>query len=152
MSIIAMSNKFNILKTGSNLWKLAHMHGFTLVERRWGMKNGDETFVLMFGIDGSLSDKMRGCADEARPVSTAIDIKFKVENEEDIDGLSNDKIFDAIADVVEKEDVNVVAGKHMLWRRNSKPLFCIVAAFIDFMLLIIGAPSFIGWICDKLGI
>ena len=28
----------------------------------------------------------------------------------------------------------------------------IVAAFIDFMLLVIGAPSFIGWICDKLGL
>lgn len=28
----------------------------------------------------------------------------------------------------------------------------LVAAFIDFMLLVIGAPSVIGWICDKLGI
>ena len=41
--------------------------------------------------------------------------EFKAE--EGID-LSNDKIFDAIADVVEKEDVNVVAGKHMLWRKG----------------------------------
>ena len=26
----------------------------------------------------------------------------------------------------------------------------LVAAFIDFILLVIGAPSIIGWICDKL--
>ena len=28
----------------------------------------------------------------------------------------------------------------------------IVVSFIDFVLLVIGAPSLIGWICDKLGL
>ena len=28
----------------------------------------------------------------------------------------------------------------------------LVAVFIDFMLLVIGAPSLIEWICDKLGL
>ena len=114
------TDNFNILEDGSSLWKLAHMNGFTSVERYWGMNDEDETFTfkLMFKDDSKFSDMMRGCIDEMRPVSTAVDIKFKSENNEDINDISNDKIFDAIADVVEKEDVNVVAGKHMLWRRG----------------------------------
>lgn len=109
---------FNILKTGSLLWKFACMNGFSIVERVWKSNDKRDSFMLCFKNIGQIPDIMRACSDEMRPVSTCVDITFNIDNSDDVDNLDNDTIFDLIADVVEEKNVNIIAGKDILWKKG----------------------------------
>lgn len=115
-------DRHNILKEKSLLWKFAHMNGFSVVERFWSVCNNydtfDDTFRIAFSSSTRSAATLFGCEDEARPLSTYIDVTFKVDIDDDINDLSNDEIFNLIADLVEKKNLNICVGKYMLWRKN----------------------------------
>jgi len=112
----------NILKKGSLLWKFACMNGFSVVERFWSVCNNydtfDDTFRIAFSSSTRSAATLFGCEDEVRPLSTRIDVTFKADMDDDINDLSNDEIFNLIADIVEKKNLNMYVGKYMLWRKN----------------------------------
>ena len=119
---MSTTDRHSILKEGSLLWKFARMNGFSVVERFWSVCNNYDTFDDTFRIAFSSSTRsvatLFACEDEVRPLSTRIDVTFKVDMDDDINDLSNDEIFNLIADIVEKKNLNIYVGKYMLWRKN----------------------------------
>lgn len=110
----------NILKEGSLLWKFANMNGFSVVERLWSVDEKYDSFKLEFKLSNelALSATLFGCKDELRPVSTYVNVSFQLDHNDDINDLSNDRIFDLIADIVENKNLNIYIGKHLVWKNN----------------------------------
>lgn len=98
------------------------MNGFSVVERFWSVCNNydtfDDTFRIAFSSSTRSAATLFGCEDEVRPLSTHIDVTFKADIDDDINDLSNDEIFNLIADLVEKKNLNIYIGKHLVWKKD----------------------------------
>lgn len=123
----------NILETGSYLWKLAMMNGWSSAHYDIMHDKMHLQFVKHIKMhipwsspsSGFSCYTIYGCADIQRPVSTQVDILFTLDSVSDPDAFSNGRIFDLLAGIAASK-CNIMAAKKLLWPKGmSKEEMCI---------------------------
>lgn len=123
----------NILKTGSYLWKLAMMNGWSSAHYDIMHDKMHLQFVKHIKMHAPWSGRSSsfscctiwGCTDIHRLVSTQVDISFTLDSASDPDAFSNSRIFNLLADIAVSK-CNIMAAEKLLWPKGmSKEEMCI---------------------------